>query len=61
MKTLILPGVIVVLGEVGYAMVLFNASPHAPLGFWLWFGGLAILFPFYGYWLYRLYERKGLK
>ncbi len=34
-------------------MVMLNASPHAPLGFWLWFGGSAVLSPLAGYGLYR--------
>lgn len=53
MKLLTLSGVCVVLMEVGIALVMLNASPHAPLGFWLWFGGIAALSPSAGYWLYR--------
>ena len=53
MKTLALPVVVVMLAEAGTVMVMLNASPHAPLGFWLWFGGVAVLSPVVGYWLYR--------
>lgn len=44
-----------VLAEVGTMMVLLNARPHAPLGFWLWFGGIAVLVPSCALWLYRRY------
>ncbi len=58
MKTMILPVMSVVLAEAGTALVIFNASPHAPLGFRLWFGGLAVISPFAGYWLYRRMTAK---
>ena len=32
---------------------MFNAAPHQTLGFWLWFGDIAVLSPVYGLWLYR--------
>ncbi len=53
MKLLTLSVVWVVLIEVGVTLVMINASPHAPLGFWLWFGGIGVLSPFAGYCLYR--------
>ena len=53
MKPIILPIVGVMLAETGANLVMFNASPHAPLGFWLWFGGIAALAPIAGYGLYR--------
>ncbi len=46
------------IGEVGIALVLVNARPHAPLGFYLWFGGLAVAFPVYCVWLYRVAQRS---
>ena len=52
-KLLALFVVWVVLMEVGVTLVMLNASPHAPLGFWLWFGGIAAFGPAAGYWLYR--------
>ena len=58
MKPFTVPVLSVALAEVGAALVMLNASPHAPLGFWLWFGGLAALFPFAGYWLYRRMTAK---
>ena len=58
MKTLILPVAFVVLAEAGTALVMLNASPHAPLGFWLWFGGIAFISPFAGYGLYRRMTAK---
>ena len=39
--------------EVGTALMMLNAAPHQPLGFWLWFGSLAFLGPVCSYWLYR--------
>ena len=53
MKPLMLPLLSVALAEAGAALVMFNASPHAPLGFWLWFGSIAIISPLAGYGLYR--------
>ena len=53
MKPLILSVLAVTLVEAGTAMVMRNAAPHQPLGFWLWFGGLATLAPIQGVWLYR--------
>ena len=53
MKTVILPVVLVVLAEAGAALVMLNASPHPPPGFWLWFGGITALSPLAGYALYR--------
>ena len=53
MKPLTLSLVAVGLAEAGATLVMLNASPHAPLGFWLWFGSLAVIFPFAGYWVYR--------
>lgn len=52
MKPLVLSILLVVLMEVGVALVMLNASPHAPLGFWLWFGSIVAISPFVGYWLY---------
>ncbi len=34
-------------------MVLLNARPNAPLGFWLWFGGIGLLVPLRVFWMYR--------
>ena len=45
--------VLALIGEAGIAVVLCNARPHAPLGFYLWFGGLAVAFPLYCIWLYQ--------
>ena len=53
MKTVTLPVVLVMLAEAGAALVMLNASPHPPPGFWLWFGSIPVLSPFAGYWLYR--------
>ena len=53
MRPIILPLLAVLLAEIGTALVLFNAAPHQPLGFWLWFGGVAAAGPFVGYRLYR--------
>lgn len=53
MKPIVLPLLLVTLCETGCAMVVLNASPHAPLSFWLWFGDLAVLSPLAGYRLYR--------
>lgn len=58
MKTVILLVMSVVLAEAGTALVMFNASLHLPLGFWLWFGGIAVLSPAIGYWLYRRMTAK---
>ena len=43
----------VLLAEAGSALVMLNAAPHQPLGFWLWFGGIAVLSPIVGFWIYR--------
>ncbi len=53
MKPLVMSVSAVLLAEAGSALVMLNAAPHQPLGFWLWFGGLAVFFLFAGYWLYR--------
>ncbi len=53
MKPFMLPITSVMLIEAGSALVLLNASPHTPLGFRLWFGSIAVISPFVGYWLYR--------
>ena len=42
-----------VLAEVGDVIVMLNARPHVPLGFWLWFGGVSVLAPLVPFWLYR--------
>ena len=53
MKLRLLIILIVLTQELEAAMVMLNARPHAPLGFYMWFGGLAVLAPFIGFWLYR--------
>ncbi len=53
MKPIVLPLLSVMLCEVGTALMMLNAAPHQPLGFWLWFGSLAFLGPVCSYWLYR--------
>jgi hypothetical protein len=40
------------LGEAGVALVLANARPQAPLGFWLWFGLVGLLLPLLPLWIY---------
>lgn len=53
MKPLAMSILAVLLAEAGCALVMLNAAPHQPLGFWLWFGGIAVLSPAIGYWLYQ--------
>ena len=53
MKPLVLSLFAVLLAESGCALVMLNAAPHQPVGFWLWFGGIAIVSPIAGYYLYR--------
>ena len=52
MEPIVLSIVGVVLIEAGSALVMLNASPHPPLGFWFWFGSIAAISPFAGYGLY---------
>ena len=52
-KLITLLAAMVILAEIGVAMVLLNARPQAPLGFWLWFAGIGVLAPLYAVWLYR--------
>ena len=53
MKPVVPYVLLVVVFEVCDAVVMLNARPHPPLGFWLWFGGLAALAPVAGFVLYR--------
>ena len=57
MKPLAMSISAVLLAETGCALVMLNAAPHQPVGFWLWFGSLAALAPIHGIWLYRLMQR----
>ena len=58
MKPLTLSLLAVMLAEAGAAMIMLNATPHQPLGFWLWFGGLAAFSPMVGFWIYRRLKQQ---
>jgi hypothetical protein len=53
MRLFILVVLGIVMVEVGCLLVLLDARPNAPLGFWLWFIGLALAAPVYLVWVYR--------
>lgn len=53
MKPLTLSILAVMLVEADSALVMLNAAPHQPFGFWLWFGGIAAVSSIVGFWLYR--------
>ena len=50
---------VVVLAETGVVMTMVNARRDAPLGFWLWFGGVGVVAPIFALWLYRGLARRG--
>ena len=53
MKPVVSPLLAVLLAEASSVLVIPNATPHQPHGFWLWFGGIAVLSPIVGFWIYR--------
>lgn len=57
-KSLIVPAILVVLLEVGTAVVFWTARRDAPIGFWVWFGLIALLAPAVGFWLSRRLHRR---
>ncbi len=58
-KTFLFPVSVVcaVMIEVGSVLVMTDARPDAPVGFWAWFLGLCVLAPLFPLWMHRRVSR----